>query len=436
VGDAHKAILLYHELFDDGTDESEETEENLSDAWRKASQVLCQALVDCHCEAEALPVFEEILKRTGYDKEKTEYLRGLIDRKTAASELQGGTVQEQSDRLHDGGVFTVQYPWIEKKHYRRSPELIAIINQELKRTAEGKEASCYLGNSTLLPGNSDTDFVGMFAARELQPGECILIDRTATGICSSEQPCCSNCYIQVPWSPTKIHCCDHCDALFCSTACRDLATTTYHRVLCGQDFTWLTKPALYLKQNASPLRPLLMLRFLATCVQAGPDKHPLDHPLIARLQARTDMNHIDVFTFNESVITPIKILRQLGINVFENHNFDTTVLHTIWTRLANNKAGSPDRRLGYVDLITPHLPLFNHSCEPNVAWGREEGATTVRFWAKRRIEKGEELFCSYLGGQEMFMGKEERWERLLPWFERPCLCERCKREGKQQGSMD
>jgi hypothetical protein len=268
----------------------------------------------------------------------------------------------------------------------------------------------------------------MFAARELHPGECILTDRTATGVCSTPRlDSCSNCYVRLPSSPTSPGCCD---ALFCSTACRHLAITTYHDVLCGQDFTWLTEPAKTLKQNGSPLRPLLMLRFLAICVQAGADKRPLDDPLIARLQANPDKKHIDVFTYADSVDTPIRILQQLGINVWENHNFDTMVLHTIWTRLANNKAGSPDPRLGYVDLITPHLPLFNHSCEPNVAWVREEGGTTVQFWAKRRIEKGEELFCSYLGGQERFLGKEERWERLRPWFEGPCLCERCRREGK------
>jgi hypothetical protein len=55
VGDAHKAILLYQAP----DDPESETGDQLRETWRKASQILCQALIDCHCEAEALTVAEE-----------------------------------------------------------------------------------------------------------------------------------------------------------------------------------------------------------------------------------------------------------------------------------------------------------------------------------------------------------------------------------------
>jgi hypothetical protein len=171
-----------------------------------------------------------------------------------------------------------------------------------------------------------------------------------------------------------------------------------------------------------------MLRVLATCVQTGVDKSPLDHPLIARLKPLANKNHVDVFTLTESVIIPIKILEQLGVDVFANRNFDTDVLHSIWTRLANNKAGCPDPRLGFVDEVTPYLPLFNHGCEPNVEWRRENGSTTVRFFAIKPVKKGEELFCSYLNVGGILV--EERQEMLWPWFEGPCLCCRCEDEAK------
>ena len=66
-----------------------------------------------------------------------------------------------------------------------------------------------------------------------------------------------------------------------------------------------------------------MLRLLATCVQSGIDHSPLDHPLIARLKPLANKEHLDVFTLNESVIVPIKILEQLGVDIFTNRNFDT-----------------------------------------------------------------------------------------------------------------
>lgn len=202
--------------------------------------------------------------------------------------------------------------------------------------------------------------------------------------------------------------------------------STYPTTLCGQDFDRLQKPALRVSHNAFPLRPLLMLRFPATCVQAGADRHPLDHPLIARLQPLAERSHLDVFTFTESIKTPIKVLQQLGIGVFANHNFDTMVPHTIWTRLANNKAGSPDPTRGFIDEISPHLLLVNHICEPNVEWKRCGGSTTISFFATRDITKGEELFSSYLNVKGM--SREERIGALWPWFEEACLCSRCTRE--------
>jgi hypothetical protein len=430
ASDAHKALLLADALCKDEEDVTSEHLDTRRTLLRDACRVLVQALIDCHCEAQAFDTAEQAFKKTNYEvfKQKAEYLRGRLQRKKLAIEADGGATQEQEDKLQDGCVRTVEYPWIEKRHYTRSPELVTLINEELKRTSGGTGPRCYVYNSTLLPGSSD--MLGMFAARDFQPGECILTDRTATGVCSTPAPdSCSNCYIKLPSSPTMAHCCA---TSFCSIECHDLALTTYHRVLCGQDFTWLTQPARNITHNASPLRPLLMLRFLAICIQAGPENHPLDDPLIARLQAMTEKGHVDVFTLKESIVTPIDILRQLGVNFLTNHNFDTMVLHTIWTRLANNKAGEPDRRLGYVDLITPHLPLFNHSCDPNVHWEREEGSTTVSFFAKRRIEKGQELFCSYLGDGVRFMESKQRWERLWPWFEGPCLCGRCQKEGRAQ----
>jgi hypothetical protein len=135
---------------------------------------------------------------------------------------------------------------------------------------------------------------------------------------------------------------------------------------------------------------------------------------------------MDVFTLTESIATPLRILTQLGVDIFTTPNFSPMVLHTIWTRLANNKAGSLDARLGFVDEITPHLPLFNHSCNPNVEWKREDGSTTVRFFARRNIRQDEELFCSYINVGDASL--EERAELLWPWFEGPCLCDRCKTE--------
>jgi hypothetical protein len=417
VGDLYKAKILEAHTPDDN-----------QDLRYSVYGLLVGALQACHCQWDAAEVLEEsIINSESWWREKaTERfanLRGLLKRKEEAARALGGTPYELKDRVRDGGVLTVEYPWTMERHLTRAPELIKLINEELRGI--GNETACYLGQSTFAKDSSE-DMLGMFAARELRAGECILTDRTATGICSTPSPnSCSNCYARLPDTPTQATCCSE---SYCSAECLNLAMDTYHKVLCSKDFTWLQEPARGLTHNASPLRPLLMLRVLATCVQAGVEKSPLDHPLIARLKPLANKNHVDVFTLTESVIIPIKILEQLGVDVFANRKFDTDVLHSIWTRLANNKAGCPDPRLGFIDEVTPRLPLFNHSCDPNVEWRRENGSTTVRFFAIKPVKKGEELFCSYLniGGSLV----EERQEMLWPWFEGPCLCCRCEEDAK------
>lgn len=196
---------------------------------------------------------------------------------------------------------------------------------------------------------------------------------------------------------------------------------SYHSVLCEKDFSWLQEEASELRHNGSAMRSLLALRFLAVCVKRGASGHPLDHPVVARLQAQTHNDHFDVFTLTQSIIQPIRILCQLGIDVFSNLRFDTWVLHTIWTRLANNKQGF-SLAAGYIDSVNPLLSFFNHSCEPNVEY-RNEGSTTVKFLALRNISKGEELFDSYRNVQGLDLA--ERTEMLWPWFEGPCRCNKC-----------
>jgi hypothetical protein len=415
AGDAYKASILMER------NPIVLAEYTIIDTWSKIHDVLGQALYDCHCHWELAEFWEAVATKFPSDRAnaKATSIKGLVQRKSDAAASMGGTLQEQRDRVRDGGVVTVDYPWTQPQHLTRSRELISIVNEELGH--DKQQQTCYLARSTLTESG---DMLGMFAAQDVEPGERILLDRTATGICSNVEPgSCDNCFGSIRSTPIHASCCK---ANYCSADCRSLAIATYHKVLCGQDFGWVREPARDLKHNASPLRPLLMLRFIATCIQAGPDIHPLDHPLIARLQPLSNRSHVEVFTFNESIVIPSKILHQLGVDQFSNSNFDTMVLLTIWARIANNKAGSPDPGRGFIDEISPHLPLFNHSCDPNIEWRRGDGSTTIWFLAKKRIAKDEELFSSYLGVQKMSF--QDRAAALWPWFEGPCLCSKCAKE--------
>jgi hypothetical protein len=432
VGDTYRAKLLF-ERADAAIDDQKGTSKSLEGLVFPDEQIridtytiLGQALYDCHCHWECFEFWLSLTQAKEFPQlsrlafTKANALKQLLAQKKQAAAPYGGTAQQQRDRLRDGSVVTVHYPWMAERHLRRSPEVVESVNKELKDNVQ--PPALRLGDSTL---SSIPDMLGMFATRDIKKGECMLIDRTATGAVSwpPSTPHCETCYDTAITSPINAECCP---APFCSSTCRNLAMSTYHRALCGQDFSWLLTPAAALRENASPMRPLLLLRFLALCVAAGPSAHPLDHPLIARLTPLADCGHLDVFTLHESVATPLRILRQLGVDVFADPRFSTMVLHTIWTRLANNKAGSYDEKLGFVDEITPFLPLFNHSCEPGVEYRREEGSTVIRFFALRDIREGEEVFDSYQDVEDLEWN--ERVQKMWPWFEQPCLCPRCKRE--------
>lgn len=61
---------------------------------------------------------------------------------------------------------------------------------------------------------------------------------------------------------------------------------------------------------------------------------------------------------------------------------------------------------------------------------RQADSTTICFFAKGEIKKGEELFVSYVDVQDISL--DERAEMLCPWFEETCLCPKCKREDMQR----
>ncbi|KAH7055969.1 hypothetical protein B0J12DRAFT_438285 [Macrophomina phaseolina] len=441
AGDAYKAILLHDYpggLIPDAVKSESAswsqkspghtTNCNLEFAYR----TLIQALYDCHCHPEALDICNEAGSRfpdQPFFHSRAADLRAVVERKRQHVATSGETRALQRDMLYDGAVLTIPYPWMEPGHLRRSASLVDRINQEFRRTFQ----SCRLDNSSLSGSpptfsGHDPQVLGVFADREIDPGECILVDRTATGASSSVAGC-VNCFKNIKDAGIEAACCS---AIFCSEDCRKLAVSTYHAAVCRKDFMWLQATVEGLSESAAAMRPLLMFRYLAACAQAGATEHPLDHPLVARLQPQMSGRHLDVFTLKESVIRPFQILQQLGMDIFENSKIDTWVIHTIWTRLANNKQGfprKPENGGGWIDSISPLMPLFNHSCEPNVECWHDD-TTTVRFFARRRIQKGEELFDSYVNVENVQLQK--RQQILWPWFEGPCLCSKCSEEAVEK----
>lgn len=74
--------------------------------------------------------------------------------------------------------------------------------------------------------------------------------------------------------------------------------------------------------------------------------------------------------------------------------------------------------------VWPSASYFNHSCRPNIR--RHRVGRTWVFRATGDIPAGQELYISYLNGEEDGLTTSERKTRLRKTWGFDCVCERCK----------
>jgi fructose-1,6-bisphosphatase len=120
----------------------------------------------------------------------------------------------------------------------------------------------------------------------------------------------------------------------------------------------------------------------------------------------------------------------LEVDIFADHRFDTWVLLTVSGRIDLNaweyKQELPDGTETFVTGLNSCYSLFNHSCDPNVEWFRDDVTGRIVFRALEDIEIGEEMFSSYLSDQQLEQSTEKRLETLKSWMgDGPHFCTRC-----------
>lgn len=277
--------------------------------------------------------------------------------------------EEAQVRLECGNISHLAYPFTPEKYRNRGRDLIESTKSLFR---EASSRSCMLGYSPVAPSSNTPEenaskSLGVFATQDIPFVKRVIEDTTilAASNVSAAAPStlqcipnssriCENCYgsISTLWRQNVQSKC--CNTWYCSTRCREIALDSYHKVLCGQNFDWLYQ------ESRGKLQPFqlngpLWLRILATCVQSK--RHPLDHPSIARLTPLHDKMGRS-WTLSNNIITPIRILNQLGIDPMQDFRYDTWVLQTIWTRVINNQEEhtAPDGR--QVRAISPLYSFF------------------------------------------------------------------------------
>ncbi|KAH7382868.1 hypothetical protein BKA64DRAFT_748984 [Cadophora sp. MPI-SDFR-AT-0126] len=367
------------------------------------------------------------------------------------------TFHEQKRLLSFGSYYVRTYPWLPVEYRTRSAAAIKVANKNLKKVSNCLEIrpSSIGGKAS---GRGEVSCYGVFATKRIAKGQT-LISETHPFAVSVEQPevHCGSCFIDLA-SCGSLHTLKCCSIYrYCSSHCERIARC-YHSAICGKSFSEILENAHttyggkwegkgYLegktalshytgwKDKTTHLEddyrfafpdqiPVFLIRFLAMIIQAGCE--PLDHPVISPLMPNESSKML--WSLNGMVSGPIEALQILGINVFADQRFDTWILLTIWNRIKNNCMGSdigvPNRS------FSPSYSWFNHSCSYNAEMvvPKSELACDMEMKVVKTIQKGEEVFVTYIPIESLALKKSERHKVLRSWFGSACMCQRCLKE--------
>ncbi|KAF7884851.1 hypothetical protein EAF00_010669 [Botryotinia globosa] len=339
-------------------------------------------------------------------------------------DAKNGPVDNIIASSRSGSIYQKKYPWMAPKLFVRTPRLVRQVNStfdslnaEVRSVIFGSSGTASKSKSLSdFPKNADVGPLGIFATRDIEEGESILVDKSyacVSNIPPSTGKFCDACHAHLapPFAqPAQIFrpsC--RCNISFCSRGCHDLAIGGYHKIQCGIDFTWLYKTG----ASRTEWDPRMFLRVICIVLStpgwskdSTPQKNPLQHPLLARLTANYASDDEQVvrgqnWSYQENIVAPTRILSDLGIDIFSPvkkiHEGKTKLLANIWTpeliqttywRMLNNANNSKidisglqlDKSfcstrtpnsgptMAHLIVISPNYSFFNHSCRYNVMW--------------------------------------------------------------------
>lgn len=400
--------------------------------WLKdAYEAMLQGLYLCDADWDAIGVVKEALiffpGNELFLSEETKFKNRFLDGCDflKARSITGKDLMIQS---RTGWIFKRKFPWMSPDLFERKKALVERINKDFP------SESCRVGQVKVAPREveeertyeqvygpqpeqrDDAGNLGVFAARDIKAGECIMVDPSLAAVADMPYPdrvcdaCCTH-VVSRPGGPQepfiheaqvcKLECCSR--ERYCSEECRVKAKTGYHRRLCSRKFDDIFEVCGKDGEENFRFQSMLLTKMLAIILAdpalnpkvlegkpIGPKaklslvNHILRHPMIARMATSyTDdaiPNKFEPFTMTKDVDGPANILMRFGIDIFENPHFSPEIINTLLYRITNN-AGNKHLDIPAWKASTDFLPnmynmsslnpnylFLNHSCDPNAVW--------------------------------------------------------------------
>lgn len=317
---------------------------------------------------------------------------------------------------------------------------MAPLKQSLERESQG---SCAIKRSKTIRTSktqggeaiSPNEVWGMFSRKDIKLGQPLFKNSTSFVSCSQ----CTRCSSCGDTSTTNVIQLSCCSRIFCSKSCMNMVVGLWHgppECIGPPIDAKVQNPSVrkvnkvkrqQLDQNPDVQADLLQ-KVLASAYQHTLNKqqHPLTFPLVKNLTIARGANEAVEFSLCKDIVKPIEMLEEMGIDIFQNPDFDSWVVQTIQARLRANTWERDVDGAAYLGLSLL-FSLFNHSCIPNVYWGFGEDGTTIELKTLCAIKAGDELYISYLGAEDLDLDLAGRKKKLIHWFP-ACQCPKCNME--------
>lgn len=444
----------------------------------KCYQILAYSLKECGSLKSA---YGFCIRGLAIDSGNTALLNIKSKIEAAARSRLGASSFEISDLPDQGLVRREIYPWNNHEPDRYAQSTIDNLNAELASCAPKCVVEA-VSLPTLLEFASKKDEssgdiatnlqLGLFAKEDLIAGETVLDEYSLlTANNRLKASFCDACSTELPklTSPLakEIRTCQDCsDIMFCNDFCHESAMEKYHPAVCDKDIDTIGKDP-DPKETPNALYLLLLARSMA--MAATQETHPLDlqelkfiwgdfipsteldiissptdsaNPSFETETGLPPLTWTLPFSFKANIESPLHVLEKMDIDIFQELEFyDIWVLNTLYAKFrgtASARQSTAPGALGpEVAAVHPLWCLANHNCDPNVSW---EWGGRMKFVAREKrivgggklvgIRKGEEVLSHYC---DVELPMKERREWAIGSLGGLCMCERCRKEAREEG---